>query len=576
MSVQVAQRVSPTKSGESIRKATGPLLIILGVETADVLKTKLAQRIYQAQSCIHQRIPGPFGERLITYADYIASGLPLIFIEAYLREVVLPAYANTHTEATFTGRQTGHFREEARQMIKQSVHAGADDILLFCGSGSTSAIDKVVRRLEKEYRHQPQKPVVFLGPYEHHSNLLPWREGEFEVVSIPVDADGLMDLMILEEKLQQYPHRRLIGSFSAASNVTGIMAPVERITALLHQYGALSFWDYAAGAPYMKIDMNPGGLTNKDAVFMSAHKLIGGPSTPGILVVKKHLFDTKVPTCPGGGTVDFVTKTQQRYLDDLETREEGGTPAILDSIRAGLVFRLKDTIGTDYIENRECDYITRAFYRFKQHPNVYILGNTEVARLGFLSFQIRCAGRFLHHNFVVTLLNDLFGIQTRGGCSCAGPYGHDLFNLSEAKSQAYMVELATGNAGIKPGWVRLNFNYFIPEAEFTFLVDAVLWAATHGWTLLKAYEFDPRNAQWHWRGYVTPVTSLRHFLDYEPAQNLPEEDGRETECMNYLHRADAIAQQALSEWADIRPATYDCSQVTNPLRWYTLAEDISD
>ncbi len=543
------------------------------METANALKDKLAQRIYQAQCGLHRRIPGPFGERLITYADYIASGQPLTFIEAYLQEVVMPTYANTHTEATFTGRQTGHFREQARQIIKQSVHAGADDLLLFCGSGSTSAIDKVVCRLEKEYRHQPQKPVVFLGPYEHHSNLLPWREGAFEVVSIPVDTQGLMDLAVLEDKLQQYPNRRLIGSFSAASNVTGILAPVERITALLHQYGALSFWDYAAGAPYLKIDMNPGGLANKDAVFISAHKLIGGPSTPGILVAKKHLFDTAVPTCPGGGTVEFVTKTQQRYVTDLETREEGGTPAILDSIRAGLVFQLKDAIGTEYIENRECTYIGRALIQLNQHPNVFILGNTEVPRLGVVSFQIRCAGRFLHHNFVVTLLNDLFGIQARGGCSCAGPYGHDLFAISEAKSQAYMVELARGHGGIKPGWVRLNFNYFIPEAEFTFLLDAVLWVATHGWKLLKAYAFDARKGHWHWRGYCTPLRSLGDCLDYEAAPT--EGADRVVECSRYLDQAHSIARQALNDWATIPPATEYPFQITSPLRWYTLADDVS-
>ncbi|MFD2573078.1 aminotransferase class V-fold PLP-dependent enzyme [Spirosoma soli] len=541
-----------------------------------VSKASLVEKIYQSQYCTHQCISGPFGKRLITYADHIASGQSLIFIEEYLQDVVLPTYANTHTEASFTGRQTSHYREEARQFIKQSVNAGPDDVVLFCGSGSTSAIDKVVRRLQVDRFHRQNKPVVFLGPYEHHSNLLPWREGNFDVVQIPVDKEGLIDLHVLEEKLQhyQYTARPLIGSFWAASNVTGILAPVDSITALLHQYGALSFWDYAAAAPYTKINMNPGTILNKDGVFISAHKFVGGPSTPGILVVKKHLFNTRVPTMPSGGTVHFVTKTQQRYFEDIETREEGGTPAIIDSIRAGLVFKLKDTVGADYIEKRERNYITRAIHQFKQHPNVYILGNTDVARLGFLAFHIRCADRFLHHNFVVALLNDLFGIQARGGCSCAGPYGHDLLALSETKSQAYMDELATGNVGSKPGWVRLNFNYFIPEAEFLFIVDAILWLATHGWKLLNFYEFDDQTALWHPLGYKAPVSSLSNFLTHKQAAASKTAIDRVNEYESYLQQANALAGQALMEWPDVTTQTYRYSQVTNPLRWYALADDM--
>ena len=538
-----------------------------------VTHTDLVNQIYREQYCHGHQIPGPFGERLITYADYVASGQPLKFIENYLRAAVLPTYANTHTEASFTGRQTGHYREEARQLIKKSVNAGADDVLLFCGSGSTGAIDKVVRRLQCD--HPSHRPVVFLGPYEHHSNILPWREGGFEVIAVPITQDGLIDVAFLEENLHRYQHTRpMIGSFSAASNVTGVMSPVNLITGLLHQFGALSFWDYAAGAPYMKIDMNPGGNTNKDAIFMSAHNVAGGPSTPGILVAKRHLFTEKVPTAPGGGTVHFVTKTQQCYYEAVEVREEGGTPAIIDSIRAGLVFGLKDAVGTDYIQMRESDYISRAINQFKQQPDLYILGNTDVPRLGIVAFHVRCAGRVLHHNFVVALLNDLFGIQARGGCSCAGPYGHDLMALSEEKSRAYMVELATGNVGSKPGWVRLNFNYFIPETEFQFIVDAVLWVVANGWKLLKYYLFDDRNALWQRQKYVAPVSSLRTFLRSEPPVARGHVAEPAVECRTYLDWADRIAQSALDEWSTTPLQTYHYEQVTNPLRWYTLADDI--
>lgn len=540
-----------------------------------ITSNELADQIYRAQYCSRQRIPGPYGERLITYADYIGSGQPLQFVEAYMQDVVLPTYANTHTEASFTGRQTGHYREEARQIIKQSVNAGADDVLLFGGSGCTGAIDRLVRRLQADYGHRPRRPVVFLGPYEHHSNILPWRENEFDVIVTPVDADGLIDLTFLDEQLRRFDSTRLlIGSFSAASNVTGIMAPVDRITTMLHQHGALAFWDYAAGAPYLPIDMNPGGLANKDALFLSAHKLMGGPGTPGILVAKKHLFERAVPTVPGGGTVHFVTKTGQRYHEAIEIREEGGTPAILESIRAGLVFSLKEAVGTAYIDERERDYISRAIDRFRQHPNLSILGNTDVPRLGILAFHVRCAGRFLHHNFVVALLNDLFGIQARGGCSCAGPYGHDLMALCETKSRAYMTELATGNVGSKPGWTRLNVNYFIPEAEFQFIMDAVTWVADNGWKLLNEYAFDDRDAGWQPRGHTTPVNSLRGFLTHKPAPE-PEEPDREAEYSAYLRQADHIAGQALAGWPATPVQSYYFDQIDNPLRWYALADDLS-
>ena len=460
-------------------------------------------------------VPGPFGLRRVTYADYTASGRSLSFIEDYLREVVLPLYANTHTESSGTGLQTSRFREEARQMIRSCLNASEDHAVVFTGSGATGAIDRLVSvlglripsRLEDDYHLSDQipateRPVVFIGPFEHHSNELPWRESIADVVRIEEDADGHIDLAQLERELEAHRDRPLkIGSFSAASNVTGIITDTRAVARLLHEHGALSFWDFAAAAPYVSIDMNPEDdpAAYKDAVVFSPHKMIGGPGTPGVLVARKELFTNRVPAIPGGGTVTFVNPNDHRYIDDIETREEGGTPAIVESIRAGLVFQLKRAVGLDRIRELEESFITRAIASWRKNPNIKLLGNPEAERLSIVSFVVNHGDRYLHHNYVVALLNDLFGIQSRGGCSCAGPYGHRLLDIDLDTSIEFEREITRGCEGIKPGWVRVNFNYFISELVFDFIVEAVHLIANEGWRLLPSYRFDPATGLWEHR-----------------------------------------------------------------------------
>ncbi len=461
----------------------------------------------------HHETNGPFGFRLVTYADYTASGRSLSFIEEFITEHVLPYYANTHTESSSTGMQTTRFREDARAQILESVGGNDDDVVIFCGSGATGAINKLVNilniripaNLDDQYGFTKQiapeeRPVVFVGPYEHHSNELTWRESIADVVVIDLDENGHPNLALLEEALETYSDRPLkIGSFSAASNVTGIVSDTRRISRMLHEHGALAFWDFAAAAPYVQIEMQrtaAGVDDHKDAIFISPHKFIGGPGTPGVLVVKKKLLTNRVPSVPGGGTVAYVGPDEHRYLEDPAHREEGGTPDIVGAIRAGLVFRLKDTVGASLIHEREQAFLGRAIERWNKNPNIQILGNANAERLSIVSFMARHGEKYLHHNFVVSLLNDLFGIQARGGCSCAGPYGHRLLGIDIVQSKEYQTEILRGCEGIKPGWTRINFNYFISEKTFSFILDAVDFVAREGWRFLALYRFSPDTGLW--------------------------------------------------------------------------------
>jgi len=538
-------------------------------------------------------VPGPFGYRRVTYADYTASGRSLSFIEDYIRDVVLPLYANTHTESSGTGLQTTRFREEARELIRTCVNADDAYAVVFAGSGATGAINHLVNvlglripcTLEDRYHlsdHIPasERPVVFIGPFEHHSNELTWRESIADVVRIAEDADGHVDVVDLERRLEEYADRPLkIGSFSAASNVTGIISDTRAIAHLLHDHGALSFWDFAAAAPYVSIDVLPDDdpLAYKDAIFISPHKMIGGPGTPGVLVARKDLFKNRVPANPGGGTVAFVNPSDHRYLDDIEHREEGGTPAIIESIRAGLVFQVKRAVGSERIRRLEESFIERAIASWSANPNIKILGNPEADRLSIVSFVIHHGDRYLHHNFVVALLNDLFGIQSRGGCSCAGPYGHQLLGIDLDTSLEFEKEIERGCEGIKPGWVRVNFNYFIAEEVFDFIVEAVHLVANDGWRLLPHYTFDATTGLWEHAGGRGEAPLSLSEIDYSDGwmryDHRPQRDP-DTVLPRYLDEAASILAGALPVDGEIERETF--TEDFERLRWFTLPFEAID
>jgi selenocysteine lyase/cysteine desulfurase len=527
----------------------------------------------------------PFGERLMVYADYTASGRCVSAIESYIQGLQR-IYANSHTEDDISGRSMTHLLEQAEASIKRSVNAGTHERIVCVGTGATGAIDKLQQiigvalpphtrerftnlieeslgadalvRFEKSL--QSHQPVVFVGPYEHHSNEISWRQSLATVVEVGLDDDGGIDLSHLETLLQDpaYQNRIRIGSFSAASNVTGRISPVHEIAAMLHRHGAIACFDYAASAPYVEIDMNPAkgryeGDASIDAVFISPHKFLGGPGSSGVLVFKDHLYRRDLPpTVSAGGTVDYVGLTSQDYISAVEEREKAGTPGVLQVMKAALAFQLKDEVGLDAIEAREHELLSRTFVRLKANSAVEILGSQDpTQRIAIVSFNIKGRhGRYLHPKYVTRLLNDLFGIQSRAGCSCAGPYGHRLLDIDEATSEDYRAWIRRGYSGIKPGWCRISLHYVMDDVEVDYILDAIEFVAENGSRLLDFYDFDVCSGNWtHKQDDVElPSLSISEAVEQSsaPAPVLDAEE-RQQLYQSFLAEARRLADEAMSD-----------------------------
>ena len=495
----------------------------------------------------------PFGMKPLVYADYVASARGVDFIEKYMVDLILPFYANTHTFTSYVGAQTGSLREEARHIIKKCLNGTFEDVVLFVGSGSTGAINKMVkilkdsnwgstngfygqaengkfpclacgelfetdgpfkRHVELKHVHsssnvQDERPVVFVTVYEHHSNILPWREAGCDVVIIEDNEVGMLDLEHLKRELRKYESRtHKIGSFSACSNVTGIVTDVNAVADIMKQHGGLVFFDYAGGAPYLVMDVNPKGHSPIDGIYISGHKFIGGPGTPGILCVKRRLLGNPVPTNSGGGTVFLVTKHRHLYVENPEEKEEGGTPDIMGSIRLGLVMHLKDTIGDQFIQDIEFKHYKKTMKRLVGIPNFLLLGNTKAKRIPIFSFMVKHEDKFFHFGYISALLNDLFGVESRGGCACAAPYAHHLMNFPNDIVEKYNDAKIDGNELFTPGFSRLSINYFFSEHTIDYIVESIRFVCKNAIWFLPLYKFV--------LGQKTPI-----FVNSENASKKP-------------------------------------------------------
>ncbi|HAQ06537.1 MAG TPA: selenocysteine lyase [Bacillus bacterium] len=450
-------------------------------------------------------IPTPLGMKKIVYADWTASGRLYNRIEQKMTDEIGPYVANTHTDANYTSSFITDCYREAKKIIKKHVNAGLNDVLIVDGSGMTSVVNKFQRilglRVPENLKklHQEERPVVFITHMEHHSNQLPWLECNCDVVVLEPGSDGHINLKHLEEMLKKYQDRKLkIGAFTACSNVTGIQTPYHKMAAIMHKYDGVCFVDFAASAPYVKIDMHPIEPEERlDAVYFSPHKFLGGPGSSGVLIFDSALYKSKVPDNPGGGTVTWTNPWGgHKYASGIEEREDGGTPGFLQTIRASMAIRLKEKMGEEKMLLREKEQLAILFDGLERIPNLKILDGQIKERLGIISFFIKG----MHYNLIVKLLNDRFGIQARGGCSCAGTYGHYLMGISESHSKEITDYIDKGDLSVKPGWVRISIHPTMTNDELYRIINAIESIAQRKQLWKRDYTYDKRtNSFQHFR-----------------------------------------------------------------------------
>ena len=455
---------------------------------------------------IDQKFETPFGENTIIYGDWIASGRLYTPIEKKIMNEIGPFVGNTHTETSETGLRMTRAYRKSHQIIKQHVNAGPNDVIITAGFGMTAVINKFQRILGLKYCGkvsgkscivERERPVVFITHMEHHSNQTSWYETNADVVVIEPGEGLLVEPENLRKALEDYKNRPFkIGAFTACSNVTGVRTPYREMAKIMHEYGGVAFIDFAASAPYEEMDMHPEDAMEKlDAIMFSPHKFLGGPGSSGVLVFDASMYKNTVPDNPGGGTVDWTNPWgKYKYVDDIEAREDGGTPGFLQSIRTALCFDLKDQMGIENIKKREEELLEKAFLGLDKITGLNILANNVRDRLGVISFYIEG----IHYNLVVRILNDKYGIQTRGGCACAGTYGHFLLEVSYEQSQEITDKINHGDLSEKPGWVRWSLHPTMTNEEVDVMITALQDIVENSEEYKKVYSYNNKqNAFWH-------------------------------------------------------------------------------
>lgn len=422
----------------------------------------------------HHTFTTQYGKQKLLYADWTASGRLYNKIEHRISYKLGPYIGNTHTDSNITGTYMTKAYQEAKKIIKKHVHANKSDVILFDGFGMTGVVNKLQRLigLKSTSKEVKESAVIFVTHMEHHSNYLSWLETNAEVCMIEPDENGDVSKNHLLELLERYKHREIkIGSFTACSNVTGRKTNYHQLAKIMHQNGGLCFVDFAASAPYVTINMHPADEEERlDAIFFSPHKFLGGPGTSGVLVMTRELIQSPIPDVPGGGTVDFTNQWGDHlYKKNVEDREDGGTPGFLQAIKTGLCIQLKEEMRTDRIEKRERELVCLLISELKKMKEIHIFESDNVDRLGIISFTCE----HIHYDLMVRLLNDRFGIQVRGGCSCAGPYGHYLLNISKEKSKKLAEEIKQGNSSHKPGWIRISLHPTMSNEEVYYIISGI-------------------------------------------------------------------------------------------------------
>jgi len=480
---------------------------------------------------IDAEIETPYGAKKLIYADWIASGRLYSPIEKRIADDIGPMIGNTHSESTYTGKAMTDAYHMSQKIVKHHVNASDDDIMIFTGTGMTSAIAKLQRILGLKVPEQAinfcvftngeyhkckdipngNRPVVFITHTEHHSNHTSWFETLADVVVLEPSADLTVNPDSLRKEIIKYKNRpMLIGSFTACSNVTGYMPPYNELAKIMHEHNGYCFIDFAASAPYVDIDMHPADkMEQLDAIFFSPHKFLGGPGSAGVLIFSKKLYKNNIPDSPGGGTVKWTNRWGgYSYISDIEVKEDGGTPGFLQGIRAALSVRLKENMGIDKIRLREKELIDIAFGRLSRIKELHILAENITERLGVFSFYIDN----IHHNLVTRLLNDRFGIQVRGGCSCAGTYGHFLLDVDFSMSKEITDMIDAGDLSLKPGWIRLSLHPTMTDKELLYICDAINQIVVNIKEWKKDYTYDRHTNEFYHYSFKEKTTTISDWF----------------------------------------------------------------